>query len=424
MATRVEINVPDIGDFDEVEIVEVLVGAGDRVGVEDSLVTLESDKASMEIPSPHAGTVVELRVQVGDKVSEGTLLAVLEVDAVEAAPPPAEEAPASPPPRPEPAPVEAASPAASVPHAPPVPPAPAVPSTAAAHASPGIRRMARELGVDLAQASGSGPHGRVLEGDLKEHVRRTLQSGAGPAAASLPAVDFAAFGPVEERPLTRIRRTAARNLAASWPQVPQVTQHDHADVTELEAFRRGLRQRAEAEGVKVTPVAVLLKACAVVLREFPDFRSSLAPSGEALVVKDYIHIGVAVDTEAGLVVPVVRDVDQKGLLQLSRDLTDLSERARARKLKPADLQGGVFSLSSLGGIGGTAFTPLVKAPEVAILGVSRIEMRPVWDGEAFGPRQVLPLSLSYDHRVIDGAAAVRFTTALRSVLESPANLLL
>lgn len=427
MANEVEIRVPDIGDFEDVEVVEVLVAKGDRVELEDPLISIESDKATMELPSPHAGEIVSVDVAVGDRVSQGVVIARIAVaqapDVDEAEP----EAPAAVAevferePR-----LPGESPAVPPPAAPYSQPAFALP-----HASPLVRRIARELGVDLSHTHGSGPMGRIVEDDLKAHVRERMQSGGLiPALGSAPRIDFAEFGEVETVPLSRIHRIAAQNLTRAWVTVPHVTQHDEADVSELERFRKQASERASEAGTRLSPLVFVLKATAQVLQRFPDFRSSLAPDSEALIVKNYLHIGVAVDTQQGLVVPVVRDVDRKGILELARELADTAERARHRKLSPDDLRGGVFSISSLGGIGGTAFTPIINAPEVAVLGLSRLVRKPVWDpaeggGQGgFVPRTLLPLSLSYDHRVIDGAAAVRFTTELARVLSQPANLLL
>jgi pyruvate dehydrogenase E2 component (dihydrolipoamide acetyltransferase) len=439
VAESIEVEVPDIGDFEDVEVIEVLVAAGDRVEAEDPLVTIESDKASMEIPSPRAGVVEVLAVSVGDRVSEGSPLLTLRVEeAASPAPderPPAEAVSASGR-APVPAPSDGARPAARAPTAAPEPapaPAPPPPGAELPHASPLVRRMARELGLDLSLASGSGPHGRILEDDVKASVREALAAGRGAVAApsSLPAPDFSRFGPVEERALGRVRRTAARNLARAWAQVPQVTQHDAADVTQLEDFRDRHQEEARRRGARLTLLPFVMKACVQALRRFPELRSSLDPSGEKLIVKHYTHLGIAVDTHDGLLVPVVRDVEQKGLLELAQEVAALAERARGRKLAPLEMQGAVMSISSLGGIGGTGFTPIVNAPEVAVLGVSPVRVEPVWVEEAgaqgggrFAPRRMLPLSLSYDHRVIDGAMAARFTRHLCGSLEAIENLLL
>jgi pyruvate dehydrogenase E2 component (dihydrolipoamide acetyltransferase) len=419
MPDAVEVLVPDIGDFTDVPVIEVLVAPGDTVAEEDPLVTLESDKATMDVPAPAAGVVVELRVKVGDTVSEGTPLLTLSPDGV--AP---EHAPA-----PEAAVVAEAS---AEPQAPPEPApaaAPAAPSGNGAsagtpvYASPAVRRQARELGVDLSMVRGSGRKGRITKEDVQDAVRVPAPSPARPGAdgavalpglelAPWPKVDFAKYGPIERVPLSRIKRISGPNLARNWVMIPHVTHHDEADITQLEAFRKQLN--AEQSDVKVTMVALLLKACVASLQEFPDFNASL--DGDDLVVKRYWNLGFAADTPLGLVVPVIRDVDKKGLLEIAAELRDLSAAAREGRLKPTDMSGGTFSISSLGGIGGTGFTPIVNAPEVAILGVTRSAMKPVWNGEEFVPRLMLPLSLSYDHRVVDGAAAARFCVHLSGVL--------
>ena len=434
MSDQVEVRVPDIGDFENVEVVEVLVARGDRVNVEDSLVSLESDKATMEVPSPVAGEVLKVRVALGDKVSEGSLLFVLRRDVAAAGAEPAAAAPTA-------AEGAAAEPPTvrrpgepTGPRRPPVPPErPRASGDAPAHASPLVRGYARQLGVDLGGTTGSGPHGRILIEDVRAHVREAMGGGGGSAIPTVAEVDYARFGAVEERPLGRIQRVSADRLKRSWLNVPHVTQHDEADVTDLEAVRRSRADAAAERGVKLSPLLFVMKAVAVALREQPVFRSSLSPDGERLVVKHYVHLGIAVDTEEGLIVPVVRDVDRKGIWQLAQEVAELAERARTRKLAPADLQGACFTLSSLGGIGGSAFTPIVNAPEVAILGLSRLVVRPVWtagldvsesSGGVFRPRVLLPLSLSYDHRVIDGAVAVRFTTRLSQLLSEPVSLLL
>ncbi|MGD8710749.1 MAG: dihydrolipoyllysine-residue acetyltransferase [Ectothiorhodospiraceae bacterium] len=437
-----EIPVPDIGDFDEVDVIEVLVKPGDTVEAEQSLITLESDKASMEVPSPKAGKVVDVFIKVGDKVSEGTAIMTLETadggqqaaaKASEPAPAPAEEAseqPAAPPPlsRPPEGPHHV-----ETDHEP-IPARIDAEQHRLAHASPSVRRFARELGVDLSQVRGSGPKGRINHDDVRSFVKGVMQGGAPAAAAApaaggmgippIPEVDFSKFGEIEEKPLPRIKQKSGPHLHRSWLNVPHVTQFDEADITELEAFRKAEKEAAEKEGVKLTPLAFLVKASAYALRKFPEFNSSLKPSGEALILKKYINIGVAVDTPNGLVVPVVKDADRKGIYEVAGDLGAISKKARDGKLGPAEMQGGTFSISSLGGIGGTAFTPIVNAPEVAILGVSKSFMKPVWNGSEFEPRLTLPLSLSYDHRVIDGAAAARFTAFLSGVLGDLRRLLL
>jgi len=439
MAVQREVAVPDIGEFEAVDVIELLVAPGDRVAAEQSLITLESDKATMEIPSPVAGVVTALHVAVGDKVSEGVPIATLDVEASDAAggaaaaPEVAEEtaAPTSSPVSESAQQAHEAGPAQMLTEAPPLDTAPA-PGATKAHASPSVRRVAFEFGVDLARVTGSGRKGRILKEDVQAYVKRALDAGSQPpspqgfAVPEMPDIDFSKWGEVEVEPLSKLRRISARNLHRAWLTVPHVTQFDEADITELETFRRSKQSEAKEHGVKLTPLGFFLKACAVTLQEFPHFNSSLDRSGEALVVKKYIHIGVAVDTEAGLVVPVIRNVDQKGLFELAGELAVLSQKARDRKLRPDDLAGGTFSISSLGGIGGTAFTPIVNAPEVAILGVARSRMQAVWDEEAetFAPRLIIPLCLSYDHRVIDGADAVRFTTRLKTVLADIRNLLL
>jgi len=418
----VEVKVPDIGDFENVQIIEVLVKPGDAVTTEQSLITLESDKATMEIPSPAAGVVKEVKVKVGDKVSEGSPLLLIESRGGA----PVQESKAAPAaPKPEPAPAAAAP----IPRLSPVPPEPREATRVRPHASPSVRKFARELGVDLTRVRGSGPKDRVLHDDVQGFVKGVMAQGAGAAPApaarggampfNLPAwpeVDFAKFGPIETKPLSRIQKLSGGNLHRNWVSIPHVTQFDEADITDLESFRKSNTAVTEKQGFKLTMLAFLIKACVTALRQYPQFNASLDPKAENLILKKYYHIGVAVDTPDGLVVPVVRDADRKGVFDLARELSETSKLARDKKLKPGDMQGGTFSISSLGGIGGTAFTPIINAPEVAILGVSRSVMRPVWDGKAFAPRLTLPLSLSYDHRVIDGAAAARFTSYLASVL--------
>ena len=413
------VNVPDIGDFKDIEVIEVLVKPGDAVAKEQSLITLESDKATMEIPSPAAGVVQELRIKAGDKVSQGAAILVLKASASDA---PAHAAPAAPTPG-------AAAPGAPVIAAtrPPVPVEPQEAILSKPHGSPSVRKFARELGVDLARVKGSGAKGRILHADVQGYVKGALAAVPAPAAAgkgaalpfNLPAwpdVDFAKFGPVEMKPLTRLQKLSGPNLHRNWVSIPHVTQFDEADITDLEAFRKSNTAETEKQGFKLTMLAFMIKACVTALRQHPNFNSSLDRNGENLVVKKYYNIGVAVDTPDGLVVPVVRDADRKGVFDVARELSEISRLARDKKLKPGDMQGGTFSISSLGGIGGTAFTPIINAPEVAILGVSKSTLRPVWSGKEFAPRLLLPLSLSYDHRVIDGAAAARFTAYLASVL--------
>ena len=423
--------VPDIGDFKEVEVIEVLVKPGDTVAKEQSLITLESDKATMEIPSPNAGVVRELRIKVGDKVSKGAPILLLAASGSEA--PRAERA--SPPPPSAPAATKAA-PNGPAPAPRPVPREPQEETGAKPHASPSVRKFARELGVDLGAVRGSGPKGRILHEDVQAYVKGALsrtpaqvsaRAGGGALPFNLPAwpeVDFAKFGPVESKPLSRIQKLSGPYLHRNWISIPHVTQFDEADITDLEAFRKAQTAETEKKGFKLTMLAFMIKACVTSLRQFPQFNASLEASGESLIVKKYYHIGVAVDTPGGLVVPVVRDADRKGVFDIAHELAEISKLARDGKLKPGDMQGGTFSISSLGGIGGTAFTPIINAPEVAILGVSRGTLRPVWNGKEFAPRLMLPLSLSYDHRVIDGATAARFSSFLVSVLSDIRKLIL
>ena len=417
----ITVRVPDIGEFKDVEVIELLVEPGDAVAKEQSLITLESDKATMEIPSPEAGLVQSLIVKLGDRVSEGSPVLVL---GGAAAMPTVSVASAPSPPAPsKPAPSPASAPASS---GRPVPREPREEILSKPHASPSIRLFARELGVDLAKVKGSGPKGRILKEDVQAFVKGALagKPAQAPEAKGAPAfalppwpeIDFAKFGPVEAKPLSRIQKLSGPNLHRNWVSIPHVTQFDEADITDLEAFRKANTAETEKQGFKLTMLAFLIKACVTALKQHPQINSSLDRSGENLIVKKYYHIGVAVDTPEGLVVPVVRDADRKGVFDLARELAEVSKLARDRKLKPGDMQGGTFSISSLGGIGGSAFTPIINAPEVAILGVSKAQMRPVWIGKEFAPRLMLPLSLSYDHRVIDGATAARFTSYLVSVL--------
>jgi len=419
--------VPDIGDFKEVEVIEVLVKPGDAVSKEQSLITLESDKATMEIPSPAAGVVKGLKVKVGDKVSKGSPILVLAASSAGAAPAAAPRA--------------AAAPAAAAPPAPaPAPPEPQEETSAKPHASPSVRKFARELGVDLALVQGSGPKGRILHPDVQGFVKGALAKAPAPATAkggslpfNLPAwpeVDFAKFGPVETTALSRIQKLSGPYLHRNWISIPHVTQFDEADITDLEAFRKAQTLETEKRGFKLTMLAFMIKACVTALRQYPQFNASLDRSGESIVVKKYYHIGVAVDTPGGLVVPVVRDADRKGVFDIAHELAEISRLARDGKLKPGDMQGGTFSISSLGGIGGTAFTPIINAPEVAILGVSRSTWKSIFSGkdekgkDLFVARLMLPLSLSYDHRVIDGASAARFSAYLASVLSDIRKLIL
>ena len=415
--------VPDLGDFEDVEVIEVHISKGDEVGLEDPLATLETDKAAMDVPSTAAGRIEEVLVKVGDKVSTGASLAI--IDAVVTSDGSAEQAPVEP---------AAEKPAATpAPAAVQTPPSPSrqesVPRSlppineggfAKAHASPSVRKLARELGVNLADVNGSGPKNRVLHDDVKAFVKAVMtgQGGvaSGPSLPETPKVDFAKFGEIELEPLTRVQKISGPRLQASWINLPHVTQHDLADITELEERRQVLKGPAKERGISLTPLAFIMKAVVAALQEFPKVNSSLSDDGESLVFKKYIHLGFAADTEQGLVVPVIHNADQKDVYELAEELGTLSKAAREGKLKIDKMQGATFTVSSLGGIGGTAFTPIVNAPEVAILGVSRSTMQPVWNGSKFAPRLMLPLSLSYDHRVIDGAAAVRFTTFLGAEL--------
>ncbi|MEN6585946.1 MAG: dihydrolipoyllysine-residue acetyltransferase [Sulfuricella sp.] len=429
MSNIKEVRVPDIGNFPEVDVIEVLVKEGDVVKAEDSLITLESDKSTMDIPAPFAGTVKSLRVKVGDKIAEGSLILTMEAAEAAASQPAAAPAPA--------APVVAEAKPVAAPAPAPQPAVVARESTAVVesggkvHASPSVRAFARELGVDLSLVNGSGPKRRILKEDVQAFVKAELAKPRGAAAGGLnfglpglPAVDFSKFGKIEIKPLSRIQKISGANLHRNWLASPHVTQFEEVDITELEAFRKGMLDEAAKQGVKLTLLPFLMKAVLAGLKEFPQFNSSLSEDGESLVLKKYFHIGFAADTPDGLVVPVVRDVDQKGLLAISQELMTLSGKAREKKIGPTEMQGGCFTISSLGGIGGTYFTPILNSPEVAILGVSRASMKPVWNGTEFVPRLMLPLSLSYDHRVIDGALGARMTSFLSAVLSDVRRLLL
>ncbi|MCS6787125.1 MAG: dihydrolipoyllysine-residue acetyltransferase [Thiobacillaceae bacterium] len=442
-----EVRVPDIGNFKDVPVIDILVKPGDKVHKNDPLITLESDKAAMDIPAPVAGTVQEIKLKVGDKVSEGS--PILLIDTAAEAPAAASPVVKSfvPPPAPESGMIAAAAaqvppPSRLEPEVPgPIPPA-GRPAPVAAraefapgkppHASPSVRRFARELGVDLARVKGSGPRGRILKTDVQAWVKAELSKpraeGAGFALGLPPApvVDFSQWGEVETQPLTRIKKLSGANLARNWVIAPHVTQFDEADITDLESFRKSMLEEAAKRGVKLTLLAFLMKAVVNALRHYPQFNASLAPDGDRLILKKYYHIGFACETPDGLVVPVIREVNRKDVLDIARELGDLSARARERKLKVEEMQGGCFTITSLGGIGGTAFTPIINVPEVAILGVSRAVMKPVWNDKAgeFEPRLMLPLSLSYDHRVIDGADGARFTSHLRLMLSDVRRLLL
>ena len=436
MGSLRDVLVPDIGDFKGIPVIEVLVKPGDAVKAEDSLITLESDKATMEVPAPFAGVVREMKIKLGDKVSEGMAILSLELAdagalAAPAAVAPKSAVPVAAPAAAAPAPVAAANPA---PVAAPLPGNAPVDEAgfSLAHASPSVRRFARELGVDLGRVKGSGPKQRILKDDISGFVKSALAQPAGGTggaglALGLPAwpqIDFAKFGPVETQPMSRIKKISGPALHRNWVHIPHVTQNDEADITELEAFRKLLADEAQKQGVKITPLALILKAVVAALKLHPEFNASLAPAGDALILKRYYHIGVAVDTPGGLVVPVIRNVDQKGVLQLAKELAEVSAKAREGKLGPNDMQGGSFSISSLGGIGGTHFTPIVNAPEVAILGVSKSSLKPVWKDGQFVPRLMLPLSLSYDHRAVDGAQGARFITQLNAMLSDIRRVLL
>ena len=470
MADLKEARVPDIG-HDGVPVIEVLVKAGDKVEKEQSLITLESDKATMEVPSPFAGIVKEMKLKVGDEVSEGAVIAIIEADAEAASAVPAAaqgkkdevagskiapDKAASPAPAEdpksagkslavsEPSPVAGQGvapghvPDGDFPHPRPPLDASIVMPGDAPYASPAIRAFARELGVDVQQVKGSGRGGRIQRDDVSAWVKHALASGARPSqgpSASLgglnllpwPKIDFAKFGEIEEKPLSRIQKISGANLARNWAMIPHVTQHEDADITEMEAFRKqlGAEQKSDKGGeLKISPLVFQIKAVVAALKQFPQFNASLDESGEKLILKKYFHIGIAVDTPDGLVVPVIRNCDKKGLLELARELGEISKKARDKKLGPAEMSGGCFSISSLGGIGGTSFTPIVNAPEVAILGVSKAAVKPVWNGKEFAPRTILPLSLSYDHRVIDGALAARFASFLAGQLGDIRRLLL
>ncbi|MDZ4140930.1 MAG: dihydrolipoyllysine-residue acetyltransferase [Methylotenera sp.] len=440
-----DILVPDIGNFDSVDVIEVLVKAGDTVAKEDSLITVESDKASMDIPAPFAGVVKEVKMKVGDKVSEGSLILTMDVSAAEAPSKTAESKPAVPPATTAVAAVAIPEPSRPAPEppktiAPVQKPAPVGESVVVAtgklsHASPSVRKFARELGVNLALVKGSAAKNRILQADVQAYVKeelakpRTENMGAGVsgfAALPMPVIDFSQFGEIVNKPLSRIKKLSGANLHRNWVTAPHVTQFDEADITDLEDFRKSMQAEAEKRGVKLTMLAFLIKASVNALKAYPNFNSSLSPDGDSLILKNYFNIGFACDTPDGLVVPVVKNVQQKDVLDIARDLADLSTKARERKLKVEEMQGGCFTISSLGGIGGTMFTPIINCPEVAILGVSRSSMQPVYDAKtkSFEPRLILPLSLSYDHRVVDGADGARFTSHMRMMLSDVRRLLL
>ena len=432
MSQLIEVKVPDIGDYADIPVIELCVAVGDTVKVDDALVTLESDKATMDVPSSTAGVVKEIKVKVGDRVSQGAVVVLVEAAATAAAAAPA-PAPVAAAPQAAPAPAATPAPAAAAPAAKPaaapVAPAaavaPTLPLGSSTHASPSVRAFARELGVDLAKVTASGPKGRILKEDIAAYVKNALQ--AAPAAAAVgaslgggldllpwPKVDFAKFGEIETQPLSRIKKISGQNLARNWVMIPAVTYHEDADITELEAFRVAMNKENEKSGAKITMLAFIIKACQLALKKFPEFNSSL--DGENLILKKYFHIGFAADTPNGLVVPVIKNVDQKSVSQLAVECGELAKKARDGKLGPADMSGACFTISSVGGIGGTSFSPIVNAPEVAILGVSKSTMKPVWNGKEFEPRLILPLSLSADHRVIDGALATRFNVYIAQLL--------
>ncbi|WHS60865.1 dihydrolipoyllysine-residue acetyltransferase [Pseudomonas sp. G2-4] len=432
-ATVQDIHVPDIGSSGKAKIIEVLVKVGDTVEADQSLITLESDKASMEIPSPAAGVVESVEIKLEDEVGTGDLILKLKVAGAAAPAAPAQAAAPAAKTEAAPAPAPAAAAPAAKAEAAPAPAAAPAPSGAKVHAGPAVRQLAREFGVELSAVGPSGPHGRVLKEDVQAYVKAMMQKAknapaegatGGAGIPPIPAVDFSRFGETEEVAMTRLMQIGASSLHRSWLNIPHVTQFDQADITELEAFRVAQKAVAEKAGVKLTVLPLLLKACAHLLKELPDFNSSLAPSGKAVIRKKYVHIGFAVDTPEGLLVPVIRNVDQKSLLQLAGEAAALAEKARNKKLTADDMQGACFTISSLGHIGGTGFTPIVNAPEVAILGVSKATIQPVWDGKAFQPKLMLPLSLSYDHRVINGAAAARFTKRLSDLLGDIRTILL
>ena len=428
MAEIKQVLMPDIGDSKDVPVIEVMVKAGDTVKAEQSLLTLETDKATMDVPAPFDGVVKNVSVKVGDKVSEGTLILLMESSATETS---ATVSPTTTPASEKDAENSGASQSVAAPATPTVAPT-GLPSnhTGKAHASPSIRHFARELGVDLTRVKSSGEKGRITKNDVQSFVKTSLAKpqegtgGGGLQVSAMPIVDFSKFGVIETKPLSRIKKLSGANLHRNWLSIPHITQHDEADITEMEVFRKELGEEYSKQGIKITPLVFLLKAVVTAMHQYPNFNSSLDASGENLVLKKYFHIGVAVDTPDGLMVPVLRDVDQKGIVQLAKELGEISVKAREKKLPATAMQGGCFTISSLGGIGGTAFTPIINAPEVAILGVSKASVKPVFKEGEFVPRLILPLSLSYDHRVIDGAEAVRFTSYLGSVLSDVRRLVL
>ncbi len=435
MSFLIELKVPDIGNVSDVEVAEVLIEPGDVIELDQTIVIMESDKATMDLPASAAGTVEEVKVKVGDSVSEGSLIATVRASTEEIAVPPEEKQPPAPEEQPQAEAAEqkppAEEPAQKQPPAVQRQPAPAIPASGKvsgkAHASPAVRRFARELGVDIGRIEkGSGAKGRILKDDVKNFVKQVMTAGvaAGAGIPSIPEVDFSRFGEAEEQPLSKIKRLTGQGMTRVWLNLPMVTQHGEADITEMEAFRQSLNTQQTEGGKKITPLAFIIKALLAAMRQYPQFNASLSADGSKLILKKYFHIGIAVDTPNGLVVPVIRDADRKSIIELVDEMTSLSGRARQGKLLPDDMQGGCMTISSLGGIGGTAFTPIVNAPEVAILGVSRASMKPVWNGQEFLPRLMLPLDLTYDHRVIDGADGARFVMAIADYLGDIRRLLL
>ena len=444
MSQLIEVKVPDIGDFHDVPVIDICVQVGDAVKVDDALVTLESDKATMDVPSSAAGVVKEVRVQLGDKVSEGSVVVILAAGAEAGVAPAGAPAPAAAPASTAPSAAAPATASAAPPPPSPTPPAstaqpsaappPALALGARTHASPSVRLLARELGVDLTKVSASGPNGRILKEDVNAYVKGVMTASRAPAAAApaslgggldllpWPKVDFAKFGPVEVKPLARIKKISAQNLARNWVMIPAVTYHEDADITDLEAFRVAINKENERSGLKITMLAFLIKACAFALKKFPEFNSSL--DGDNLILKQYVHIAFAADTPHGLVVPVIKDADRKTVSQIAVESGELARKARDGKLTPGEMSGACFTVSSLGGIGGTPFSPIINAPEVAILGVNKSVTKPVWNGREFAPRLILPLSLTADHRVIDGALATRFNVHLAQLLADLRRVLL
>ena len=428
--SMIEVKVPDIGDYKEVEVIEVLVSVGDEIAIDDTIISLESDKATLEVPSTHSGVIKELKISVGDKVSEGSLVLLLEASEEKAEEKTADKKAVTPPAqdtKTEAPPKEVAKQEIIKRETPAV--ANTINNTPSpineegfkkAYASPSVRKFARELGVDLSLTKGTGRKGRITREDVQSFVKQALSQGISSNGTQgiepIPDIDFSQFGEIERQPLSRIKKISAKHLHRAWLNVPMVTYHDESDITELEAFRQSIKEEATKKSIKVTPLAFILKAVGIVLKMHPNFNASITPNGEELILKKYIHIGIAVDTPNGLVVPVIRDVDKKGIFELATEMGDISRRAREGKLKPNEMKGGCFSISSLGGIGGQAFTPLVNAPEVAILGLTRSKMSPVWNGEEFIPRLMQPLDLTFDHRVIDGAQGARFMKDLCALL--------